>query len=73
MAATTEEKHDNIIAGYTHFRKVGKSMALTVPKAVREGLDWVEGQALFVTAKDNRVVIQSLVEHMSESMSEYDS
>jgi len=73
MASTIEGKHENIIAGYTHFRKVGKSMCLTVPKGVRASLDWAEGQALFITAKDNRVVIQSLVEHMSESMNEYDN
>lgn len=72
MASTTEEIHTDIIAGYTHFRKVGKSMCLTVPKGVRAALNWSEGQALFIYAADNHVVIQSLVEHMSESITKYD-
>lgn len=42
----------------THYRKTGKSMSLTVPKALRDFLDWKEGELIVITAHQNSLVLR---------------
>lgn len=60
----------DIVTDVTHYRKIGNSMCLTVPKAVRGALDWGDGQAILVRAEGNRLVLESLVEHMAIAISD---
>lgn len=47
------KKQDPCIHDLTHYRKQGASMLLTVPKSLRELLDWKDGELLVVSAIDN--------------------
>lgn len=63
-------KHAYIVTDVTHFRKAGSSMCLTVPKGVRSALNWADGQAILIRVQDNRVELESLVEHMKRAAKE---
>lgn len=52
----------------THYRKAGKSMALTVPKSLRDFLDWKEGELIVVTAHQNSLVLRVIRQEMMEDL-----
>lgn len=52
----------------THYRKAGKSYSLTVPKALRDFLDWKEGELIVVTAHKNSLVLRVIREQMMDDL-----
>lgn len=64
----TQEKAESDI---THYRRQGKSMMLTVPAALREFLNWQEGDVLFVSCHRNTLVIMPARGAMVERIAEY--
>ena len=70
--STTVEKHKPIVTEVTHLRKVGHSLGLTIPKHVLAALAWPAGQALLIQVEGNRMVLESLVEHMAAAVRQHE-
>lgn len=52
----------------THYRKAGKSMSLTVPKSLRNFLDWKEGELIVITAHQNSLVLRVIRQEMMDDL-----
>ena len=52
----------------THYRKAGRSMTLTVPKALRPFLDWKEGELIVITAHQNSLVLRVIRQEMMDTL-----
>lgn len=48
----------------THYRRAGRSMGLTIPKSLRDFLDWKEGELIVITAHKNSVVLRVIRQEM---------
>jgi bifunctional DNA-binding transcriptional regulator/antitoxin component of YhaV-PrlF toxin-antitoxin module len=59
--------HTHIVTDYAHLRKFGNTAYLPIPKAIRALLNWRVGDALLIRAKGNRVLVQSISQHLIES------
>ena len=65
------KKQEPCIQDVTHYRKQGASMLLTVPKSLRELLDWTDGELLIVSAMNNSLVVLPVRRHMIDQLEEY--
>lgn len=65
------KKQEPCIHDVTHYRKQGASMLLTVPKSLRELLDWTDGELLIVSAMNNSLVVLPVRRHMIDQLEEY--
>lgn len=52
----------------THYRKAGRSNAITIPKALHAFLDWKEGELIVITAYQNSLVLRSIRPEMMENL-----
>lgn len=57
-----------IIHELTHYRKAGKSMGIIVPKALRNFVDWKEGELIVITAHRNSLVLRAIRKEMMEDL-----
>lgn len=65
------KKQDPCIHDVTHYRKQGASMLITVPKSLRQLLNWKDGEVLVVSALDNTLVVLPVTDHMREQLAGY--
>lgn len=58
MLPDNSEKHKlNVISDMSHYRRIGKSMHVVIPKFIRETLDWEDGDTLILHAASNSILI----------------
>ena len=68
---STTENQQVCAHDIAHYRKQGSSMLITVPKSLREFLDWKEGEVLMVSVMNNSLVILPARRRMIEALEEY--
>lgn len=56
--------HTPILTEVTHFRKIGNSMYIGIPKRIREALAWTDGEALMIRSHKNKVLVMSIHKDM---------
>lgn len=61
-------KQELCMTELTHYRKAGRSMTLTVPKSLRDFLDWQEGELIVVTAHQNSLVLRAIRKEMMDDL-----
>lgn len=64
-------KQELCIHELTHFRKSGRSSTVTIPKTLRNFLDWKEGELIVITAYQNSLVLRSIRPEMMENLRRY--
>jgi len=62
-----------IVTDVAHLRKTGNSLVLTLPKAIRDAMNWAEGDALCFRVRERTVIVESLVEHMHAAKTDNDA
>lgn len=71
ISQSPPKKQDPCIHDVSHYRKQGASMLVTIPKSLRELLDWKDGELLVISAMNNSLVVLPVRRHMIDQLEEY--
>lgn len=68
LPKNTPPKQELCLHELTHYRRAGKSMTLTVPKSLRDFLDWREGELIVISAHQNSLVLRAIRSEMMDDL-----